>query len=66
MKPTTASPVRAGLRGDQRSGWNRAHAAYIRNALDPISASVYDDLTIGQLKSAAREYADCAWQDHMP
>lgn len=49
----------------ERSARNRAYHGYIRNALDPTSAAVYDDMTIGDLKAHARDWADSAWQDYI-
>ena len=50
---------------EERRARNRAHAGYIRNALDPTSAGAFDDMTIGELKAAAKEWADTAWEDYL-
>jgi hypothetical protein len=49
----------------ERRARNRAHASYIRNALDPTSAGAYDDVTIGDLKARARQWVDDTWTEYL-
>jgi len=49
----------------ERRARNRAYHGYIRNALEPTSAAVYDDMTVGDLKVHARHWADESWQDYL-
>ena len=49
----------------ERRARNRAYHGYIRNALEPTSAAVYDDTTVADLKRMARDWADSAWQDYL-
>ena len=49
----------------ERRGRNRAYAGYIRNALEPTSAAIYDEMTIGDLKIHARSWANDYWPDYV-
>jgi hypothetical protein len=49
----------------QRSAWNRAYHGYIRNALEPTSAAVFGDLTVNEVKAAARQWADENWIEYV-
>lgn len=49
----------------ERRGRNRAYAGYIRNALEPTSAAIYDDVTVHELKRMAHDWADTAWTDYV-
>jgi len=49
----------------ERRARNRAYHGYIRNALEPTSAAVYDDVTVAGLKQMARDWADSAWEDYL-
>lgn len=50
---------------EERRARNRAYAGYIRNALEPTSAAWADELTVADLKSAARRWADDEWKDYL-
>lgn len=56
--PTKTDPV-------ERRARNRAYHGYIRNALEPTSAAIYDDVTISELKRMARDWANTAWNDYL-
>lgn len=60
----SSRPTRSMDRNERRAR-NRAYHGYIRQALDPMSAGVYDNLTLGELKQQARDWADDAWQDYL-
>lgn len=49
----------------ERRARNRAYHGYIRNALEPTSAAIYDDVPLGEVKRMARDWADSAWQDYL-
>lgn len=50
---------------EERRARNRAYHGYIRNALEPTSAAIYDDITVAELKRMARDWADQSWQDYL-
>ena len=50
---------------DERRARNRAYHGYIRNALEPTSAMIYDETTVGELKRMARDWANTDWMDYL-
>lgn len=44
---------------------NRAYHGYIRNALEPTSAAIYDETTIAELKAMARDWAESTWPEYV-
>lgn len=63
---TATKPAPTGkMTREERRARNRAYHGYIRNALEPTSAAVYDDMAISDLKAAARRWADDAWMDYL-
>lgn len=64
MSDTIAPPARR-VDKAEKSARNRAYHGYIRNALEPTSAAVFDDMTIADLKAAARRWADDSWMDYL-
>ena len=50
---------------EERRARNRAYHGYIRNALEPTSAAIYDEMTISDLKIHARSWANDYWQDYL-
>lgn len=61
MKPAPAKRMDPA----ERRARNRAYHGYIRNALEPTSAAIYDDVTIGELKRMARDWANTSWTDYL-
>jgi len=49
----------------ERRARNKAYHGYIRNALEPTSAMIYDETTVGELKGMARDWADSSWMDYL-
>lgn len=49
----------------ERRARNRAYHGYIRNALEPTSAAIYDDLPLSEIKRMARDWANTAWEDYL-
>lgn len=49
----------------QKSAWNRAYHGFIRTALEPTSAAVFGDMTINDVKAAAKRWADDQWIEYV-
>ena len=50
---------------EEKRARNRAHADYLRNALAPTGAPVFDDITIAELKIMARDWVETSWKDYL-
>ena len=62
---TISSRPKRAMDKAERSARNRAYHGYIRNALEPTSAAIYDDITVAELKTMARDWAETAWEDYL-